>query len=143
MREAAAADPGLVAVGPGWANCSRRSWTAWGQRGTARGAVVVIASDGWERGDATLLGEQASRLRRLAHRCLGQPARRAGRLRAGHRRDAAALPHVDELVAGHSLAALPNWPDCSKAMTYRPPAGATVARHPTSVGAVEVAAVHA
>ena len=30
----------------------------WGQRGTARRAVVVLASDGWERGDADLLGEQ-------------------------------------------------------------------------------------
>ncbi|MGH3186920.1 MAG: molybdopterin cofactor-binding domain-containing protein [Streptosporangiaceae bacterium] len=39
----------------------------WGQRGTARRAVVVIASDGWERGDAALLGEQAVRLARLAH----------------------------------------------------------------------------
>ena len=40
----------------------------WGQRGTARRAVVVLASDGWERGDATLLGEQTARLHRLAHR---------------------------------------------------------------------------
>ena len=34
----------------------------WGQRGLARGAVVLIASDGWERGDAALLGEQMHRL---------------------------------------------------------------------------------
>lgn len=40
----------------------------FGQRGMARGAVVVIASDGWERGDPSLLGEQMARLRRLAHR---------------------------------------------------------------------------
>ena len=40
----------------------------WGQRGTARQAVVVIASDGWERGDAGLLAEQMARLARLAHR---------------------------------------------------------------------------
>ena len=40
----------------------------WGQRGLARGAVVVIFSDGWERGDAALLGEQMARLHRLAHR---------------------------------------------------------------------------
>ncbi|WP_324274882.1 vWA domain-containing protein [Blastococcus brunescens] len=39
----------------------------WGQRGTARGAVVVVCSDGWERGDAALLGGQMARLRRLAH----------------------------------------------------------------------------
>src|SRR5690606_20573756 len=34
----------------------------WGQRGLARGAVVVVFSDGWERGDVSLLGEQAARL---------------------------------------------------------------------------------
>jgi len=79
----------------------------WGQRGLARGAVVLVASDGWERGDATLLGEQMRRLARLAHRVVwanphrGQPGyapMTAGML--------AALPHVDEFVDGHSLAAL-------------------------------------
>ena len=34
----------------------------------ARGAVVVILSDGWERGDPTLVGREMERLRRLAHR---------------------------------------------------------------------------
>ena len=79
----------------------------FGQRGPARGAIVVIASDGWERGDATLLGAQMARLRRLAHRVVwanphkGRPGYRP--LTAGMR---AALPHVDHFVAGHSLAAL-------------------------------------
>ena len=40
----------------------------WGQRGLARGAVVVVFSDGWERGDTALLGEQMRRLHRTAHR---------------------------------------------------------------------------
>lgn len=79
----------------------------WGQRGTARGAVVVILSDGWERGDATLLGEQAARLHRLAHRVVWSNPRKAAPgyepLAAGM---AAALPHVDDFVEGHSLAAL-------------------------------------
>jgi uncharacterized protein len=78
----------------------------YGQRGAARGAVVVIASDGWERGDATLLGEQMSRLARLAHRVVwvhphravpGFEPRTAGMV--------AALPFVDDLVAGNTLAA--------------------------------------
>lgn len=79
----------------------------WGQRGTARGAVVVVVSDGWERGDTTLLGEQMARLHRLAHRVVwvnphaGQEG--YAPVTAGMR---AALPHVDELVAGHSVAAL-------------------------------------
>jgi len=79
----------------------------WGQRGTARGAVVVVLSDGWERGDATLLGEQAARLHRLAHRVVWSNPRKAAPgyapLAAGM---AAALPHVDDFVEGHSLAAL-------------------------------------
>jgi uncharacterized protein with von Willebrand factor type A (vWA) domain len=79
----------------------------WGQRGLARGAVVVVASDGWERGDATLLGEQMARLHRLAHRVVwanphrAQPGYRP--LTAGMQ---AALPYVDAFVDGHSVAAL-------------------------------------
>jgi uncharacterized protein with von Willebrand factor type A (vWA) domain len=79
----------------------------WGQRGTARGAVVVIFSDGWERGDPALLAVQLDRLRRLAHRVVWvNPHRgKAGYapLAAGM---AAALPYCDEFVAGHSLDAL-------------------------------------
>jgi uncharacterized protein len=79
----------------------------FGQRGMARGAVVVIASDGWERGDATLLGEQMARLHRLAHRVVWSNPHKAQPgyepLTAGM---LAALPHVDDFVAGHSLAAL-------------------------------------
>ena len=79
----------------------------WGQRGTARGAVVVVLSDGWERGDATLLGEQVARLHRLSHRVVWSNPRKAAPgyapLAAGM---AAALPHVDDFVEGHSLAAL-------------------------------------
>ncbi|WP_248965523.1 vWA domain-containing protein [Sphaerisporangium perillae] len=72
----------------------------------ARGAVVVIASDGWERGDPSLLGQQMARLSRLARRVIwvnphkGQEGYRP--LTGGMR---AALPHVGAFVAGHSLAA--------------------------------------
>jgi uncharacterized protein with von Willebrand factor type A (vWA) domain len=79
----------------------------WGQRGTARRAVVVVASDGWERGDAALLGEQMARLARLAHRVVWVNPHRGkdgfAPVTAGM---AAALPHVDELLAGHTLDAL-------------------------------------
>jgi uncharacterized protein with von Willebrand factor type A (vWA) domain len=85
---------------------------AWGQRGTARGAVVVILSDGWERGDAALLGEQVARLQRLAHRVVWSNPRKAAPgyapLAAGM---AAALPHVDDFVEGHSLGALEHLAD--------------------------------
>lgn len=81
----------------------------WGQRGTARRAVVVIASDGWERGDPALLGEQVARLHRLAHAVIwvnphkgkdGFAPLTGGML--------ASLPHLDELVAGHSFESLHN-----------------------------------
>ena len=39
----------------------------WGQRGMARGAIVVVLSDGWDRGDPELLGEQMQRLQRAAY----------------------------------------------------------------------------
>ena len=65
----------------------------------------VIASDGWERGDARLLGEQVARLRRLAHAVVWMNPHRG---KVGYQPVqggiAAALPHVDRLVAGHSLA---------------------------------------
>jgi uncharacterized protein with von Willebrand factor type A (vWA) domain len=79
----------------------------WGQRGAARGAVVVILSDGWERDDPALLGEQMRRLSRLAHRivwCNPRKARPGFAPLAGGL--AAALPYVDDFVSGHSLAAL-------------------------------------
>jgi uncharacterized protein with von Willebrand factor type A (vWA) domain len=79
----------------------------WGRRGTARGAVVVVFSDGWERGDPEALAVQLDRLSRLAYRLVWvNPHRgKAGYapLAAGM---AAALPYLDDFVAGHSLAAL-------------------------------------
>ena len=61
----------------------------WGVRGLARGAVVVILSDGWDRGDPAVLGEQVRRLQRVAHRLVwvnplkAQPGLRADRPRDG------------------------------------------------------------
>jgi uncharacterized protein with von Willebrand factor type A (vWA) domain len=78
-----------------------------GRRGMARGAVVVILSDGWERGDPTLVGREMERLSRLAYRIVWVNPRAAASgfvPRAGGM--AAALPHCDALVSGHSLAAL-------------------------------------
>jgi uncharacterized protein with von Willebrand factor type A (vWA) domain len=78
----------------------------WGQRGTARGAVVVVASDGWERGDATLLGEQMQRLHRLAYRVVWvNPHKGKDGYQPITAGMSAALPYVDALVAGHTLEA--------------------------------------
>ncbi len=77
-----------------------------GQRGVARGAVVVVLSDGWDCGDAQLLGREMARLARLASRIVWVNPRKAAPayepLAGGM---AAALPHVDAFVSGHSLAA--------------------------------------
>jgi uncharacterized protein len=79
----------------------------WGQRGAARRAVVVVFSDGWERGEPVLLGEQMARLRRLAHKIIwvNPHAGKAGYapVQGGI---VAALPYLDGLLAGHSLATL-------------------------------------
>jgi uncharacterized protein with von Willebrand factor type A (vWA) domain len=78
-----------------------------GRRGMARGAVVVILSDGWERGDPALVGREMERLSRLAHRIVWVNPRVAASdftPRAGGM--AAALPHCDALVSGHSIDAL-------------------------------------
>lgn len=78
----------------------------WGQRGTARGAVVVVCSDGWERGSTELLAEQMARLRRLAHSVVWVNPHKG---RAGYEPLTggmqAALPSVDRFVSGHSMAA--------------------------------------
>lgn len=108
------ADRAIVAAGetvPDWSGGTRLGETLrifldrWGQRGLARGAVVVVFSDGWERGDTALLGEQMRRLHGLAHRVVwvnphvgkdGYQPVQAGIV--------AALAHVDDFVAGHSMA---------------------------------------
>ena len=97
---------------PDWSGGTRlgevlRAFTdSWGQRSLVRGAVIVIASDGWERGDPVLLGEQVRRLQRLA-RFVVWSNPHCGKtgyapIQGGI---AAALPYLDGLVAGHSLAA--------------------------------------
>jgi uncharacterized protein with von Willebrand factor type A (vWA) domain len=79
----------------------------WGQRGTARGAVVVILSDGWDRGDPDVLAEQVARLSRVAHRLVWvNPLKASPGFAPVAQGMAAALPHVDDLVEGHSLRSL-------------------------------------
>ena len=108
------ADRAIVAAGevvPDWSGGTRLGETIrvfldrWGQRGMARGAVVVVFSDGWERGDAGLLGEQMARLQRVAHRVVWVNPHRG---KAGYEPlqggVLAALPHCDDFLAGHSLA---------------------------------------
>jgi uncharacterized protein with von Willebrand factor type A (vWA) domain len=79
----------------------------YARRGLARGAVVVILSDGWERTDPAAVGREMERLSRLAYRIVWVNPRAASPqfapLAGGM---AAALPHVDALLSGHDLDAL-------------------------------------
>ncbi len=79
----------------------------WGVRGLARGATVVVLSDGWDRGDPAVLAEQMARLARVAHRVVWvNPLKVTPGYAPLARGMAAALPYVDDFVEGHSLAAL-------------------------------------
>jgi uncharacterized protein with von Willebrand factor type A (vWA) domain len=101
------------AAAPDWAGGTRigealRAFTdRFGRRGMARDAVLVVLSDGWERGDPALVGREMERLARLAYRIVWVNPRVAAPgfapVTGGM---AAALPYVDELISGHSLAAL-------------------------------------
>lgn len=102
-----------AATAPDWASGTRIGAALktfndrYGRRGMARGAVVVILSDGWERGDPELVGREMERLARLAHRVVWVNPRAAARNfapRAGGM--AAALPHCDAFLSGHTLEAL-------------------------------------
>jgi uncharacterized protein with von Willebrand factor type A (vWA) domain len=79
----------------------------WGKRGMARGAIVIIFSDGWDRGDPELLAAETRRLQLQARRLIWVNPRPAELemqpLAVGMR---AALPHVDDFVAGHDPTAL-------------------------------------
>ena len=109
-------DQALAAAGravPDWSGGTRLGEALqafldrWGQRGVARGAVVVLCSDGWERGDPRDLGEQLGRLARLAHLVVWvNPHKGKAGFAPTTGGMVAALPHIDRLVAGHSFAAL-------------------------------------
>jgi uncharacterized protein len=93
-----------------------------GRRGMARGAVVVILSDGWERGDPMLVGREMARLARLAHRIVWVNPRvsaSAFSVQAGGM--VAALAHCDALVSGHSFEALGEVAEAIGAATCEPP----------------------
>jgi uncharacterized protein len=101
------------AAAPDWAGGTRigdalRAFNdRFGRRGMARDAVVVVLSDGWERGDPGLVEREMQRLSRLAYRIVWVNPRVAAQgfaPRTGGM--GAALPYVDELVSGHSVAAL-------------------------------------
>jgi uncharacterized protein len=76
-------------------------------RRLGRGSVIVILSDGWDRGDPGLLATEMARLRRSAHRTIWlNPLKAAPDYEPLARGMAAALPHTDHFLAGNSLRSL-------------------------------------
>ncbi len=94
----------------------------YGRRGMARGAVIVIVSDGWEMDDPHGLGEAMARLSRLAHRVVWVNPRKASAtyepLVGGM---AAALPYIDTFVSGHSMNAIEEVLDAIRSGEKRAP----------------------
>lgn len=107
-------DRAIVAAGetvPDWSGGTRLGdnlkmfLDRWGARGMARGAVVVLFSDGWERGEPDLLAHQMARLQRVARRVVWVNPHRGKRgYEPVQQGVLAALPHCDDFLAGHSLA---------------------------------------
>jgi uncharacterized protein len=79
----------------------------YGTRGMARGAVVLIISDGWETGDPALVGVQMARLHRVAYRIVwANPRTQSGRYRPEVGGMAAAWPYCDAVVSAHNFESL-------------------------------------
>jgi uncharacterized protein len=80
----------------------------WGRRGMSRGAIVVICSDGLDRGDPDVLAAAMERLRRLSYRTVwmnphkgDNPAFQPSTLGM-----MVAAPHIDLMLSGHDLSSL-------------------------------------
>jgi uncharacterized protein with von Willebrand factor type A (vWA) domain len=79
----------------------------WGRRVLGRGAVVLIISDGWDRGDPAVLGQEVARLQRSCYRLIWlNPLLGSPRYEPLTRGIQAALPHIDDFLPVHNLASL-------------------------------------
>lgn len=112
-RNPEAAIQRAAAAAPDWSSGTRIGQALqtfndrYGRRGMARGAVIVILSDGWERGDPALVAREMERLERLAYRIVWVNPRVSARgFSPGAAGMAAALPYCDALVSGHNFKAL-------------------------------------
>ena len=102
-----------AASAPDWAGGTRLGDAlkafndGWGRRGLARGAVLLIVSDGWDSGDPVIVAEQMARLSRLAHHVVWvNPRKQNQNYQPLVGAMSAALPYIDSFVSGHSLDAM-------------------------------------
>jgi uncharacterized protein with von Willebrand factor type A (vWA) domain len=102
----------------------------WGRRVLGRGAVVLIISDGWDRGDVDLLKREMARLKRNCHRLIWlNPLLGAPGYEPLTRGIQAALPNIDNFLPVHNLASLEDLADRLSELDRRSHGGATYARH--------------
>jgi uncharacterized protein len=112
----------------------------YGVRGMARGAVVLIISDGWETGDPAVLGEQMARLHRVAYRIVwANPRTQSSRYRPEVGGMAAAWPYCDAVVSAHNFEALDDLLAALRAPRVRRPPTVPVASAPPEAGPDPVA----
>ncbi len=84
----------------------------WGVRGMARGSIVVVLSDGWDRGDPEEMSLEMERLQRTAHSVIWvNPLKASPGYEPIARGMAAAMPHIDTFLEGHSLNSLQSLAD--------------------------------
>lgn len=102
-----------AASAPDWAGGTRLGDAlkafndGWGRRGLARGAVLLIVSDGWDAGDPAIVGQQMARLSLLAHRVVWvNPRKQSESYEPLVGAMAVALPYIDSFISGHSLDAM-------------------------------------
>jgi uncharacterized protein with von Willebrand factor type A (vWA) domain len=94
---------GGTRIGDALAEFNRR----WARRVLGHGAVVIIVSDGWDRGDPAHLTQELIHLRRSAHRLIWlNPLLGSAGYEPLTRGMAAALPHCDDFLAAHNVEAL-------------------------------------
>jgi len=103
----------------------------YGARGMARGAVVLIISDGWETGDPAVLGAQMARLHRIAYRIVwANPRTQSERYRPEVGGMAAAWPYCDAVVSAHNFEALDDLLEALRSPAARRPAPAPASPAP-------------
>ena len=90
----------------------------YSQAAALKGAVVVLCSDGLERGDPLLLASQMSRIHRIAHELVWvNPLKGTKDYEPLARGMAAALPHVDRFLSGHNVKSLEELCDALASIT--------------------------
>jgi uncharacterized protein with von Willebrand factor type A (vWA) domain len=118
----------------------------YGARGMARGAVVLIISDGWETGDPALVGAQMARLHRFAYRIVwANPRTQSDRYRPEVGGMAAAWPYCDAVVSAHNFESLDELLAALRAprvhrRSFVPPAATGGAVAPGAEGAADMVA---